>query len=162
MIVATQTAAGGDTLPGLAPHHLRELRASGLSDAMIQAAGIQSETSGDKLSYLLGWKLPKKMASAIVFPFHGPDGSNGYCRTKHDFPRTISGKPVKYESPKGRANEVYLPPSVADALAEPTRPLLITEGEKKSLKGCFKTYFRRVCSLLKQIREAAISWKACR
>ena len=73
------------------------------------------------------------MAPAIVFPFRRPDGSNGYSRLKFDNPRKSGGKPVKYESPKGQPNEIYLPPGVADVLDRPDADYLVTEGEKKSL-----------------------------
>jgi putative DNA primase/helicase len=123
-----------DHLPGLLPHHLRHLRESGLTDATILAAGIRSETSPDKLAILLGWRKPRKgMAPAIVYPFVGADGANGYYRVRPDTPRLSAGKPVKYESPRERPNQVYLPPGVARVLDDPTIELVITEGEKKSL-----------------------------
>jgi putative DNA primase/helicase len=121
---------------GVLPHHLGELRASGLSDETIRAAGIRSETNYQRLAALLGWRrMPKKMAPAIVFPFSDANGSNGYTRIKCDTPRKLGGKTVKYESPRGRANEVYLPPGVAALLDNPSAELLISEGEKKSLKA---------------------------
>lgn len=121
---------------GILPHHVRELRASGLSDATLSAAGIYSETKYDSLAALLNRrKLPKRMAPAIVFPFIDAEGRNGYCRLKPDHPRTINGKPVKYESPTGQPNQIYLPPGVAALLADASAELLITEGEKKSLKA---------------------------
>ncbi len=117
----------------LLPHHLAELRASGLTDETIRAAGIYSETVYGKLASLLDWrKFPKKMAPAIVYPFTSADGRSGYCRIKPDNPRLLGGKPVKYESPKGQPNQIYLPPGVANTL--PTnQELLTTEGEKKAL-----------------------------
>jgi putative DNA primase/helicase len=127
-------AEQADHLPGLLPHHLKQLRASGLSDATIQAAGIHSETKPERLAVLLNWRKPaKKIAPAIVIPFTGADGRNGYSRVRPDTPRTIGGKPVKYESPSGEPNHIYLPPGVARALDDATAELLVTEGEKKAL-----------------------------
>lgn len=121
-------------LQGLLPHHLRELRASGLTDATITAAGIRSETSAGKLAIMLNWqKAPQKMAPAIVYPFVKADGGNGFYRVKPDHPRKRNGKPIKYESPVGSINDIYLPPGVAAKLAEPTQEIVITEGEKKAL-----------------------------
>ena len=118
----------------LLDHHLAELRRSGLTDETIRTAGIYSELASCNLAAILDWKkYPSKCCPAIVFPFTGPNGRNGYCRVKPDRPRLSGGKPVKYESPRGQPNQVYLPPGVADVLADPTRELLITEGEKKSL-----------------------------
>lgn len=120
----------------LLPHHQRELEFSGLSAAMVQAAGIYSEKNYVKLAFLLDWrKFPKRMAPVIVFPFRGADGQNGYARIKPDTPRKIKGKSVKYESPRGRTNQVYFPPGVVEVLERPDVELLITEGEKKSLKA---------------------------
>lgn len=120
----------------LLPHHLAELRASGLSDATIAAAGIRSETNYAVLAAVLNWrKYPRKLAPAIIYPFVDADGRNGYARVKPDRPRLSGGKPVKYESPRGRSNEVFLPPGVAAALPDATRELLLTEGEKKALKA---------------------------
>src|SRR5438309_1680371 len=93
----------------LLPHHLAGLRARGLSDATITAAGLRSETSKDKLAALLGWKRAgRTIAPAIVIPFTAADGSNGYHRIRPDVPRRDrNGKPVKYESPKGQPNQIY-------------------------------------------------------
>ncbi len=125
-----------DELPGLLPHHLKHLRESGLSDATITAAGIRSETSPDALAACLNWRKPnKKMAPAIVWPYIGADGSNGYYRVRPDTPRTVKGDPVKYESPREMPNRVYYPPGVAELLQDAQAELLVTEGEKKALKA---------------------------
>ncbi len=127
-----------ETLPGLQPHHIAELRKSGLSDETIRACGFHSEDNYAKLAALLnrdGRRFPKKLSPALVFPFRGPEGSNGYCRIKPDTPRRVKGKPANYESPVGRANEVYIPPGTLAELDNPTMPMLVTEGEKKSAKG---------------------------
>jgi putative DNA primase/helicase len=116
------------------PHHVKHLRQSGLTNDTILAAGIYSETSPDKLAVLLNWRKPfKRMAPAIVFPFVGADGRNGYSRIRPDTPRTIKQKPIKYESPRGEPNRIYLPPGVAEKLDDASCELLVTEGEKKSL-----------------------------
>jgi putative DNA primase/helicase len=127
-----ETAA--DHLPKILPHHLTHLRASGLSDATIKAAGLYSETKPEALAALLGWRKPTKgLAPAIVFPFVAADGRNGCSRVRPDTPRKIAGKPVKYESPRGQPNQVYIPPGGGRVLDDATVELLITEGEKKSL-----------------------------
>ena len=73
------------------------------------------------------------MVAALVFPFRNSAGGSGYARVKFDQPRRIIGRVVKYESPRGRPNEIYFPPNTLPSLNDPTVPLLITEGEKKSL-----------------------------
>ena len=123
-----------DHLPGLLDHHVRHLRESGLTDATIKAAGITSETSPEKLAAILGMRKPTKaLAPAIVFPFVDANGGNGYYRVRPDTPRTLKGKPVKYESPRGQPNRIYIPPGVAQVLTDTAAELVITEGEKKAL-----------------------------
>ena len=121
--------------PGRPLHanHLADLRASGLSDETIQAAGLYSETDLARLTRILGWNVPRKLSPSLVFPYFGIDGANGYCRVKPDDPRVCQGKPIKYESPKGRPNQAYLPPGNRCRLEDGQEMLLITEGEKKSL-----------------------------
>jgi putative DNA primase/helicase len=76
------------------------------------------------------------MGSALVIPFRGLEGDNGYCRLKPDTPRrNQNGKPIKYESPKSRPNQVFIPPNTFRVLSDPTAELLITEGEKKAAKA---------------------------
>ena len=90
------------------------------------------------------------MGPCLAFPFTGADGTPltwlrrdaegreevlPFVRLKPDKPRTRNGKPVKYESPLGSANRLYLPPGVGPALADPATELLIVEGEKKALAG---------------------------
>ena len=119
----------------LLPHHRRELcEGSGLSEETIAAAGIHSLTNAIKIRLLLNWpKMPAKMGSGIVIPFRN---SNGFTRFKPDNPRkNRDGKPIKYESPHGQPNRVFVPPGTDTALSDSSRPLLITEGEKKSLKA---------------------------
>ena len=90
-----------------------------------------------KLAAMLGWgtNFPKKLAPAIVFPFAGTNGQAGYCRAKPDTPRTIKKKPIKYESPRGQDNQVFVPPGTRGVLNNAEAELLVTEGEKKSAKA---------------------------
>ena len=118
------------------PHHRAELHRSGLTDETISAAGIYSEDSLVKVKALLDCKsFLQRCLPAIVFPFTDAQGRNGYHRLKPDHPR-LDGKarkPRKYESPRGQPNQAYIPPGVADLLADASRELLLTEGEKKAL-----------------------------
>ena len=118
------------------PHHRNELRASGLTEETIVSAGIYSVTDRDELAHIINWNsVPRTRVPAMVFPFIGLDGQLGYARAKPDVPQHKDGNPVKYESPQGRPNEIYLPPNTIAVLSDPTVALLITEGEKKSLSA---------------------------
>jgi putative DNA primase/helicase len=121
---------------------LRELcGGSGLSLATIETAGIRSETNPKEVVLLLGWRgHVKNVAPAIIFPYTDHTGNlNGYARVKLDTPRIRKkdGKdqPTKYEAPKGMPNRLYIPPQVVPALGDISQALLITEGEKKTLKA---------------------------
>jgi putative DNA primase/helicase len=138
-VASTAPILSGDAVDGnkqLMPHHAIELmEGSGLSLDYIKQAGIYSEWTPAKLGRILkiDERQAKRMVPAIVFPFTRADGSNGYSRCKPDRPRVDrAGKKVKYESPRGEPNEVYLPPGVAQYLSDPKQELLLTEGEKKS------------------------------
>ena len=122
----------------LLPQHLEDLRRSGLSDQQIESCGFRSEADPAKWSKLLNWKSARKEAGAVLcIPFFGANGNPlDYIRVKPDKPRKgKDGKPIKYESPKGAANRAYLLPMTRAALADPSMPLLITEGEKKAAKA---------------------------
>jgi putative DNA primase/helicase len=120
--------------PRLLPHHLDDLRKSGLTDETIAKADVYSEVDYRKISTLLNWRRPQKtLAPALVFPFYDENGRNGFYRIKPDRPRVRDKKPFKYESPFGGGNKPYYPPDVIEVLHDPGQYLLITEGEKKSL-----------------------------
>jgi hypothetical protein len=134
--------------PPLAPNHLDELRASGLSDETVSAAGLATVTDPKLISGMLGHVSPaaaRKLGACLVFPFRDPDGNpmtrahpeggeRAYVRLKPSHPRADKkGKPIKYESPAGTPNRLYIPPGARGALDDPAVPLLVTEGEKKAL-----------------------------
>jgi hypothetical protein len=130
--------------------HLDDLRKSGLSDWTIESAGLYSETDPERVRELLGNYMSTKTARALgpclAFPFFGPDReplsfrtgdgkAHPFVRLKPSKPRKgrDDGKPIKYESPLKSGNHLYIPPGVGAALADPTKELMIVEGEKKAL-----------------------------
>ena len=129
-------ANGGNKGVFVLDHHHEHLQSSGLSDETIMAAGIWTAVHPEPVGEILGWaRSQKRLVPSLVFPYRGVNGSSGYARIKLDRPLIIGGKPAKYLSPKGRANEIYLPPGVIDLLQQVDVPLCVTEGEKKSLKA---------------------------
>ena len=97
----------------LAECDLENLRESGLSDATISNAKLY--TAND----------------ALVFPYRDAEGVfNCYKRTRPHKPRMVKGKPVKYESPKGKSNRLYFTGGTYD---DPLQMVYITEGEKCAL-----------------------------
>jgi hypothetical protein len=138
----------------LLAQHLADLRKSGLTDETVAASGVYSEGDPRRVKELLGGYLGIRAAAALgpclAFPFLDPDGKpmtwlpegagggaapRPFVRLKPDRPRSRNGRVVKYESPWKGGNRLYLPPGVGPALADPARPLVIVEGEKKALAG---------------------------
>ncbi|MCA9265978.1 MAG: hypothetical protein KDA60_19090, partial [Planctomycetales bacterium] len=123
------TAATNGSPTGMLPHHLRELRASGLTNETIEQAGIHSETKRDRLACILNRKSwPREYGNAIVFPFRDATGGVVLHRVKPDSPAQRNGKPVKYLSPTGSTVRLYVPPAVRGKLLDAGIELLITEG----------------------------------
>ena len=124
----------------LEPHHLAELRKSGLTDETIRSAQLYSEGSLNDLKKKLRWEksYPKKMGSALVFPFFSRTGEKqDYCRIKPTNPRLDkkTRKPVEYESPIGQPNLVYFPPGITTAIDDPSSQIIFVDDEKKALAG---------------------------
>src|SRR5262249_37730503 len=78
---------------------------------------------------------------AMVIPFLTREGhASGYSRLKFDQPRTYKNdkgeeKSIKYESPLGQPNRLYVPPGAWPAIGTPGAELGIVEGEKKAVAG---------------------------
>jgi hypothetical protein len=135
---APGAAAAPPGPPGLLPHHLAELRASGLDDATLAANGVYSESDPAAVAGLLNWGAARarSLGPVLVYPHHDRDGRPlGHATVKPDRPRDRADKPgkVKYENPRGRPNRLYVPAGARPALADPAVGLVITEGCKKAL-----------------------------
>ena len=104
----------------LHPAHLADLRASGLSDETIRAAGVYSLAPADISRFFSSYRgVPDEIESALCFPYQGGQ----FARMKL-FPAL--GK-MKYSQPPGSDSRLYMPFPV-DA-----RSLHVVEGEKKTL-----------------------------
>ena len=115
----------------LHPVFSKDLKNSGLTGATITKAGLHIMSRTESIN-CLGYD-PK--AECLSFPY---PGTNGYKRLKPATPLIIEDKPRKYLAPKNGGNHLYiLPQSLMpdEFLRDPSKPLIITEGEKKTLKG---------------------------
>ena len=102
------------------PAHLADLRASGLSDDTIRAAGVYSIRPCDFSHFFnLRRGVPSEIESALCFPYHGGD----FARIKL-FPAI--GK-MKYNQPPKTGARLYIPFEIGNG------PLFVVEGEKKTL-----------------------------
>ncbi len=77
----------------------------------------------------------------MVIPFFDPDRNpTGFQRVRYFDPPLLGGvrkKPVRYQQPRGTAPEIYLPQlqwaNWREIMANPEQPIVITEGEFKSI-----------------------------
>ena len=114
------------------PDALADLRRSGLGDETIAAAGLHTPPRED-LERWVSPRLAQKVDHVLVFPY---PGAEPFYRVKL-FPALPDGQghTIRYYQPAGSAARLYLPPRARAALADPTVPLFITEGEKKALRA---------------------------
>jgi hypothetical protein len=130
--------------PATLPLHeeaIADLRKSGLSDATIAAAGLHTPPPGD-LPRLLSPRLVDKVRHVLVFPYEG--AAHGVPIRRPDefircklFPAVSDGQghTIRYYQRAGTPPRLYIPAQARAALADPTKPLFISEGEKKALKA---------------------------
>lgn len=115
--------------------HAEDLKSSGLTDETITKAGFQTinETNCEKV---LGFPVN---CWGLYIPY--PKTANGtgapFARVKPDKPfRNSEGRINKYLSPKNGLNRLYIPHLYSDEdLRNTNKTIIITEGEKKALKG---------------------------
>lgn len=124
----------------LLPHHRDELYKSGLSDEQLEACGFFSSDDPKRVAELLHWTGSARALGPCWFiPFFDAMGNaTGHVVAKPDKPRPRKGgKPgvIKYESPLKQPIRVFIPPQTRSALADPTVPLIVTEGMKKAAKA---------------------------
>lgn len=129
-----ETTTTPDPLDRLAPHHLEQLRESGLRDDTIRLAGFR--TVRDKaVADILGYQ-PKDFnwGTGWTIDFPSRNGhKKPYGQVKLDFPRIgDDGKQLKYESPKNQEPRCYFSPDF-DKHAVSAKVIVITEGVKKCL-----------------------------
>jgi len=117
---------------GLHPDHLINLKKeSGLTDDTITKANIHSVPPCD-IPKILGKAYADKVDSLLAFPYQ----QDGFCRYKLFPPiKDKDGHKIKYFQAPGSGVHLYYPPGIEAEIADPSVPLAIVEGEKKSLKG---------------------------
>jgi len=113
----------------LYPTHFNRLRSHyGLTEETIQQSGLFSADSK-----LLNQILKRKdiECEGIVIPYLSKD----LDRVRLDTPISLNSNEVKYLSPSGSKNSLYIPNSLREILQDPSRLLYFTEGELKALKA---------------------------
>jgi hypothetical protein len=128
--VVTDSHVGGLGPP--APHHRQQLAdQNGLSAETVQANVETAET----------YQMPgraMRLGRGMVFRYRDLETGEptAYVRFRPDHPRLGQDGEVKYLAPRGQPPRVYTSAALRRAVLRDARyPLLITEGEKKTLKA---------------------------
>lgn len=109
--------------------HLERLRTNyGLNDKTIEEAELFSADS-NMLNQIL--KRKDLDSDGIVIPYPGKD----LKRARLDNPLIHEDKEIKYLSPSGSTNSLFIPRPVYQLLADTSHVLFFTEGEFKALKA---------------------------
>jgi putative DNA primase/helicase len=153
----------------LRDRHLHDLKGSDLSDEMIELSNCWSADRAEVMK-ILGFDAG---SAGLAFPYPGTNGDGPpFIRIKPDVPfKDSDGREAKYLTRKDAGSRLYIPPIHSEKdFRNLNKPVIITEGEKKALKGaqelpgflviglagvwCFKT---KKLALIDDFRK--ISWK---
>jgi hypothetical protein len=115
----------------LLPEHLADLRRSGLTDDTITKMNVSSVADDlDRRFKMAG------VQSAIRFEYLRLNGQSPFHRLKFFPPLPKdNGKVQKYWQPHETGCRLYVPEPVIDVFRDKDKPLIVTEGEKKSWAG---------------------------
>jgi hypothetical protein len=132
--VAEVEAGPGADLARLLPQHARLIEASGISPEVARARGYRSVTTKAELARC-GFTESQRLVPTLLIPIYNVAGELVNYQHRPDAPRIVNGKPVKYETPKGSSMVLDVPPLAKTWLADPKRPLFLTEGIRKGDSG---------------------------
>jgi hypothetical protein len=122
----------------LSDAHREHLRASGLTDESIDLGGFYTERDPASIAAILHWtSWPRGRGDVLVIPFSLPGQPEPFfSRVRPDSPRTNKDteKVIKYEQPKATPMAPYFAARARANgwLADTSKPLVLTEGEKKA------------------------------
>ena len=115
----------------LLPQHQQLIDKSAISSEVSAERGYRSVTVRAELRRL-GFTETQCRVPALLIPIHGITGQVVLYQARPDVPRIVDGKPIKYETPRGSHMVLDVPQRVRPWLADPSRPLFITEGARKA------------------------------
>lgn len=117
--------------PALLPAHARELyEGSGIDPEIASRRGYRSVNAEEALA--LGF-APSQARPGLFLPEWSLAGVQIGGRLKPDQPRQdASGKPIKYEAPRGSMPLLDVHPDAQPLLRDPAIPIWFTEGVKKA------------------------------
>jgi hypothetical protein len=103
---------------------------SGIRPDVIAARGYRTVTCQAELGRL-GFGPSQRLTPALLLPVWTVHGEIGLYQARPDSPRIRKDKAIKYETPCNARMALDCHPFVRPELADPSKPLLITEGIKK-------------------------------
>jgi len=116
----------------LLPHHVEQLKASGISPAVASQRGYRSITEKSELAQLGYAQKVQRLIPGLLMPQHVVTGQPFEQVYRPDAPRRDdSGKERKYEYRYQQRMVLDIAPSMLTAALDPTQPLWVTEGIKK-------------------------------
>lgn len=112
---------------------------SGISQELAEAAGLRRVNTAEGMTVM--GRTGRGDYAGILFPYRWPgDTAVRDYRLRRDHPdlelnsEGVEKDKAKYIAPPGRGNMLYFPPNVKPAnLSDTTLPIILTEGEKKTL-----------------------------
>lgn len=139
--------------PALMPGHQRELEESCITPDVRDARGYETLYGTDEDKARLKelrvprWAWRDDLAfPGLLLPMYRVSGEEIGVQFKPAIPQEApGGKRQKYASQTGTPNRLDVPPSMADAVRDPSTPLWVTEGIKKA--DCLASYGRPVVTL---------------
>src|SRR5512146_1318643 len=126
----------------LSDQHYQMLRKSAITGEGIASRGYRTVEDAGELRGL-GFSPAQCRAPGLLIPLWTPDGEQ-LAVYRPDNPRVVENKNkrnpdgthpnkiIKYEFPRGASMRLDCPPLARPGLGDPTRPLWITEGQKKA------------------------------
>ncbi|MEK7848987.1 MAG: DUF3854 domain-containing protein [Chloroflexota bacterium] len=120
-----------EEVPDLLQAHLEHLLGSAIDPEVIRERGYLS-VLGKKALQDKGFSPAQQRAPGIFIPLWGVEGEVVGHQLRPDQPREREGRAVKYETPRGAANRLDVPPRCLQGLGNPSVPLWLTEGAKKA------------------------------
>lgn len=132
-------SGSGSGIASLSKQTLDDLKKSGLSDATIIRSKIVDDSSGNKDAVRILRNAGVGHGEGYIIPYVGYIDSRGEAILQtttgpHYRIKLFEGN-IKYVQRAGTGNHVYIPPTLPLNWATSGTPLIITEGEKKSLKA---------------------------
>lgn len=118
----------------LLPQHEALIVASAVAPEVARARGYRSVLKRAELRGL-GFGERQCRVPALLVPVWNVAGEIATYQIRPDEPRIVSGKALKYETPRGSRMVLDVPPQARQWLGDPQRPLFITEGARKSDSG---------------------------